>query len=62
MRQASDLRVERLRVGVSGGEVAKALRISKSLLYYWETGQRKIPPEKREKIRKYLLTRSTLAV
>jgi predicted transcriptional regulator len=60
MQRASDLRVERLRVGVSGGDVAKALRISKSALYYYETGQRKIPDGVREKIRRYLLTRSTL--
>ena len=42
-------------------ELAKALRISKSLLYYWETGERRMPDEYRERIRRFLLTRSTLA-
>jgi transcriptional regulator with XRE-family HTH domain len=60
MNRASDLRVERLRVGVSGEKVAKALGISKSALYYYETGERTVPDGIREKIRKYLLTRSTL--
>lgn len=60
MKQASELRIARLRVGVSGREMCKALRVSKTLLYYWETGERNPNAEQREKIRKFLLTRSTL--
>lgn len=62
MQRASDLRIERLRVGVTGYQMSKALGISKSALYYYETGKRKIPEKTLTKIRKFLLTRSTLAV
>ena len=60
MQRASELRIERLRVGVTGQQVADALGISKSALHYYETGKRKVPEKIREKIRKYLLTRATL--
>lgn len=60
MHKPSELRLERLRVGVSGRELAKALRVSYGSVYLWERGERRIPEKMREKIRKYLLTKCAL--
>ena len=60
MHKASELRLERLRAGVTGRELAKAIGVSHAAIYYWERGGRKIGDKAREKIRKFLLTRSTL--
>ena len=62
MQRPSELRLERVRAGVSGRELARALRVSHACIYNWERGDRKIPEEARKKIRKYLLTKATLDV
>lgn len=59
MQPASALRIERLRLGLSAEDIARACGVSKSLVCYWETGQRKLAAADREKIRKYLLTVAT---
>ena len=58
MKKPSPERLQRLALGIPGTEVAKALGVSRSTLYGWETGYRNIPPVKRAKLWEFLRKKS----
>ena len=58
MKQSSPERLLRLKLGIDGRDLAKALGVSKTTLYAWETGKQPLTSEMRKKIREWLRNRS----